>query len=93
MVSRSLLFVAALSIGGLFAALPSLPVFAHSGGTNADGCHTDSRTGDYHCHGAKQRDSGNVTYCHVVNGESRCGYSQSACSRLASRDGGYCQRE
>jgi hypothetical protein len=26
---------------------------AHSGGTNADGCHTNRRTGDYHCHGAR----------------------------------------
>lgn len=25
-------------------------VFAHSGGTNSGGCHTDSRTGHYHCH-------------------------------------------
>jgi len=27
-------------------------VFAHSGGQDANGCHTDSRNGDYHCHGA-----------------------------------------
>ncbi|WP_338644469.1 YHYH domain-containing protein [Yersinia bercovieri] len=27
--------------------------FAHSGGTNADGCHTNSKTGDYHCHNKK----------------------------------------
>ena len=26
-------------------------VMAHSGGTNADGCHTNRKTGDYHCHG------------------------------------------
>lgn len=26
------------------------PVFAHSGGLNADGCHTDRRNGGYHCH-------------------------------------------
>ena len=24
--------------------------FAHSGGTNSAGCHTNSKTGDYHCH-------------------------------------------
>ncbi|MWC20495.1 YHYH domain-containing protein, partial [Acinetobacter johnsonii] len=23
---------------------------AHSGGTNSQGCHTNSKTGDYHCH-------------------------------------------
>ena len=26
------------------------PVFAHGGGLNADGCHTNHKTGDYHCH-------------------------------------------
>lgn len=25
-------------------------VLAHGGGLNADGCHTNRRTGDYHCH-------------------------------------------
>ncbi|WP_146908813.1 excalibur calcium-binding domain-containing protein [Arenimonas daejeonensis] len=29
-------------------------VLAHGGGTNADGCHTNRKTGDYHCHGAKR---------------------------------------
>ncbi|MDZ7892362.1 MAG: YHYH domain-containing protein [Rhodoferax sp.] len=24
--------------------------FAHSGGTDRDGCHTNHRTGDRHCH-------------------------------------------
>jgi hypothetical protein len=26
---------------------------AHSGGTDAQGCHTNRKTGDYHCHGSK----------------------------------------
>lgn len=26
--------------------------FAHGGGLNADGCHTNRKTGDYHCHRA-----------------------------------------
>ncbi|WP_347881051.1 YHYH domain-containing protein [Acinetobacter sp. PK01] len=25
-------------------------VNAHSGGTNSQGCHTNSKTGDHHCH-------------------------------------------
>ncbi|WP_343122846.1 excalibur calcium-binding domain-containing protein [Aerolutibacter daejeonensis] len=25
--------------------------FAHGGGLNKDGCHTNRKTGDYHCHG------------------------------------------
>ena len=28
-------------------------VAAHPGGTNADGCHTNRKTGDYHCHKAR----------------------------------------
>ena len=24
--------------------------FAHSGGLNAEGCHTNRKTGEYHCH-------------------------------------------
>ena len=24
--------------------------FAHSGGTNSDGCHNDTKKGTYHCH-------------------------------------------
>jgi hypothetical protein len=27
--------------------------YAHSGGTDAQGCHTNRKTGDYHCHGSK----------------------------------------
>ena len=26
---------------------------AHSGGTDSNGCHTNSKTGDYHCHTPK----------------------------------------
>lgn len=28
-------------------------VYAHSGGTDASGCHTNRKTGDYHCHTPK----------------------------------------
>lgn len=31
-------------------ALASLSAFAHSGGTDSNGCHNDRRTGGYHCH-------------------------------------------
>jgi len=27
------------------------PAFSHPGGLNAEGCHTNRKTGDYHCHG------------------------------------------
>lgn len=34
-------------------ALFAAPAAAHSGRTNADGCHNERATGTYHCHGAK----------------------------------------
>ena len=31
--------------------------YAHSGGTNSLGCHTVSKTGEYHCHRSKRKSS------------------------------------
>lgn len=42
---RKLLIVA-------LAALP-LPLIAHPGGTDANGCHTNRKTGESHCHGGR----------------------------------------
>ena len=33
-------------------AVPAVPAKAHSGGLNAEGCHNNRKTGDYHCHRA-----------------------------------------
>ncbi|PDS28003.1 YHYH domain-containing protein [Rhizobium phaseoli] len=30
--------------------LSTSTVAAHSGGTDSNGCHTNHKTGDYHCH-------------------------------------------
>jgi len=35
------------------ALLLPVSVSAHSGRTDSNGCHTNKKTGDYHCHGAK----------------------------------------
>jgi len=40
----------ALWAAGLFALLPSA-AYAHGGGLDANGCHTERKTGSYHCHG------------------------------------------
>ena len=40
------LTIAALAL----AAFAPAPVLAHSGGLNAEGCHNNRKTGDYHCH-------------------------------------------
>lgn len=31
--------------------VPPAPLLAHPGGLNAEGCHNNRKTGDYHCHG------------------------------------------
>jgi hypothetical protein len=88
MVVRNLLLIAVL------AAFQTQSAYSHSGGTNADGCHTNRKTGDYHCHNPKpEAASGAVTYCHVVSGEKRCGYSRSTCNNLVSTYGGSCRQE
>ncbi len=52
-VNRVLLPARAFAI----VALPSGPALSHGGGLNAEGCHTSSRTGDYHCYRATPRDA------------------------------------
>lgn len=42
-----------LVIGLALAGLPHNVALAHSGGTNADGCHNDHSNNDYHCHSAR----------------------------------------
>lgn len=37
-------------IAAVLAALAVSAVLAHSGGTNSSGCHTNRKTGVYHCH-------------------------------------------
>lgn len=43
--SVAILIGASLAVG-----LPALPAVAHGGGLNAQGCHNNRKTGDYHCH-------------------------------------------
>jgi hypothetical protein len=40
-----------LLAAGVAVSVP-LPLFAHPGGLDANGCHTNRKTGDYHCHRA-----------------------------------------
>ena len=88
MIGRSLVAV----VVGSFLVLFVNDALSHSGGTNAAGCHTNSKTGGYHCHTPKASVPGRSTYCHVINGEYRCGYAQSTCNSLVSRYGGHCVR-
>ena len=49
----------------------SRPAMPHSGGTNGDGCHTDHRTGDYHCHTPKTPPPGAVTRSSALSWDRR----------------------
>lgn len=81
------------SLAGVLFFFQSGAADPHPGGTNADGCHTDHRTGDYHCHGQKASAPARETYCHVINGSRRCGYARSTCDNLVAEYGGYCMAE
>ncbi|CNI96309.1 DUF1283 domain-containing protein [Yersinia vastinensis] len=39
----------------LLSVIISTPSMAHSGRTNAEGCHSNRKTGEYHCHGGRSR--------------------------------------
>lgn len=46
---------AAVCASVLALCLASLTAFAHPGGLNSEGCHTNRKTGEYHCHGAGKK--------------------------------------
>ena len=48
---------------------------AHSGNTNQQGCHVNSRTGDYHCHQPKTQNQYRENWCIVSGYNQYCGYS------------------
>ena len=39
-----------LLLGLALVAIAPVPLFAHPGGLNSEGCHNNRRTGGYHCH-------------------------------------------
>lgn len=48
--------------------LSSIPAMAHGGGTDQYGCHTNSRTGVYHCHNSKDENSINWEAVGILTG-------------------------
>lgn len=44
------LFLSSAAMVAAFLVLPSEQAIAHSGGLNSEGCHTNRKTGEYHCH-------------------------------------------
>ena len=65
---------------------------AHSGGTDSKGCHTNHKTGNYHCHDRKTPAGVEALaiYCHIGDDERGCGYTYCGCKNLVSKYGGYC---
>jgi hypothetical protein len=56
---RAFLFVLAFILMWLFwSAVKTAPASAHPGRLNAEGCHNNRKTGDYHCHRGKSRIGG-----------------------------------
>jgi hypothetical protein len=58
------------SLGALVllgAAVPTL-VQAHPGGLNAQGCHNNRKTGDYHCHGGRSGGSSRPKALRALSG-------------------------
>jgi len=49
---------------------------AHSGRTNSEGCHNNSKTGSYHCHNSKSKKSARTT----ARTESRDSFNDYNCS-------------
>jgi hypothetical protein len=79
----------------LAVALPVTPARAHTGDENSAGCHTDRKTGEYHCHEPKTPPPEvTISYCHVVTGQwPRCGHDRAACYLLVMEFGGVCQQQ
>ena len=75
----------------LITLMATTTAFAHSGGTNAAGCHAGSKP--YHCHNKKP--SYNKTYKSTYtlvlpNGQRWRGYAWSTCNYYRYLYGGYC---
>lgn len=66
---------------------------AHSGMTNAAGCHTNPKTGKDHCHKTRQKIRATHDYCLVYDREKDCGYTSEDCEVLSRRLGGSCVRK
>lgn len=71
-------------------ALCTSVAFAHGGRTNSDGCHTNRKTGDYHCHGgASVAPPSNTQKEKAVDNESATGSgytcgSKTKCAQMES---------
>ena len=79
------------------ATLLATPAQSHKGDVNSEGCHTDARTGKYHCHtpeNPQPRTEITLSYCHVnVYGQRNCGRTNVECLQLVQQFGGSCEKQ
>jgi hypothetical protein len=59
----------------------ALPTLAHPGGLNAEGCHNNRKTGDYHCHRGGGSTSPRPAYKSVSSGSTY--YANCSAARAA----------
>lgn len=62
--------IVALLASSLSISVPIIPATAHPGGLNAQGCHHNRKTGDYHCHGGASSSSRSSAYGALSAGRS-----------------------
>jgi hypothetical protein len=82
-----------LCLGAAFLATPAQ---SHKGDEHSQGCHTDRKTGEYHCHtpkGQPPQTEVSLTYCHVMYGRTNCGHTSAECAQLVLQHGGSCQTQ
>ncbi|HKC02819.1 MAG TPA: excalibur calcium-binding domain-containing protein [Sphingomicrobium sp.] len=61
--------------------LPAVPVVAHPGGLNAEGCHNNRKTGGYHCHRGPSASASSAL--RAVSSNSRREFANCAQARAA----------
>jgi hypothetical protein len=96
-MSNGRLLGLALLLLSMGATLLAAPAWSHKGDEDSEGCHTDARTGEHHCHTPKNPQSQleiTLSYCHVgVYGQRHCGHTQVECAQLVRQFGGSCQQQ
>jgi len=76
--------ISIISIFIVFAMTSSINVDAHSGRTDASGCHTETATGDYHCHSTSTGSTSNNSSTSTDTSSTSNSSSTSTVSNLSS---------
>lgn len=74
--------LAIVSVAMCATSVPQIAL-AHPGGLNAEGCHTNRKTGDYHCHRGGSTASKSARSYGLVSGHSGGAFRNCAAARAA----------